>query len=362
MQLLPLSLCLLTLTGSTFSDVNVAEIIRVTEGDEATLPCFINKSIEFERFEWKKDRKKKVSLYEGVQLSGQDDQFRGRVSHFDDELKNGDASITISDTKVSDSGFYTCNFPNLHQTFTVRLVVGPVIVRVKEGDNGILPCKINKDISFELFEWIKDGKKDVYLHEGKPLSGQDEEFKGRVSHFDHKLKNGDASITISDTKVSDIGDYTCDFPDLKTKQTSTVRLVVGKAAKVSILKPEQTEDGFLLQCLVSDVSPGFKLNISWFDGSGNKLIEQKSNTESEKLHILQTTVKKSDTYRCVATMEELSHQVHSEVHVQIPESKIPLIVGLVCLAVMALIIVAWAGVIYKNRKKMKRKFNVFSSL
>ncbi|XP_055364914.1 coxsackievirus and adenovirus receptor homolog isoform X1 [Betta splendens] len=224
---------------------------------------------------------------------------------------------------------------------------GPEIITVTEGSDVILPCKINKDISLERFEWKKDGKKDVYLHESSPLLVDDGQFSGRVSHSDHELRNGDASITISDTKVSDSGDYTCDFPNLH--QTFTVRLVVGKAAKVSIQNPEQTEDGFLLKCLVSDVSPGFKLNISWFDSSGNKLIEQKSDTESEKLHILQTTVKKSDTYRCVATMEELSHQVHSEVHVHIPGSDIPVVVWVI-LAVMAPIIVAWAVFIYKWKK------------
>ncbi|XP_029006506.1 butyrophilin subfamily 2 member A2-like [Betta splendens] len=263
MQLLPLSLCLLTLTGSTFSDGNVPEIIRATEGDNATLTCYINKNIESERFEWKKDGKKDVYLYEGGLLPGQDEQFRGRVSHFDHELKNGDASITISDTKVSDSGVYTCDLPNLHQTFTVRLVVDPVIVRVKEGRDASLPCKINKDIWIEQFYWMKDRKKDVYLYYEGLVLRQDEQFRGRVSYFNHLLRNGNASISISDTKLSDSGFYTCDLTNLH--QTFTVRLLVvgelkdrscelqGRAAKVSTLRPEQTEDKVLLECKVSDV-------------------------------------------------------------------------------------------------------------
>ncbi|KAA8577587.1 hypothetical protein FQN60_006051, partial [Etheostoma spectabile] len=59
-------------------------------------------------------------------LVGQSEEFKGRVFHFQDELKHGNASIIIRNTKISDSGVYRCDFPRLQprQTFYIQLVVG----------------------------------------------------------------------------------------------------------------------------------------------------------------------------------------------------------------------------------------------
>uniref|UniRef100_A0A3B4WNQ6 Ig-like domain-containing protein n=1 Tax=Seriola lalandi dorsalis TaxID=1841481 RepID=A0A3B4WNQ6_SERLL len=80
--------------------------IKVTEGSDVTLPCNIAGNIESKRFMWKKDGQKEVyvfdsGLYSGQSLTGQSDQFKGRVSHFSGELKNGNASIKIRNTKVT---------------------------------------------------------------------------------------------------------------------------------------------------------------------------------------------------------------------------------------------------------------------
>uniref|UniRef100_A0A3B4Y4I5 Ig-like domain-containing protein n=1 Tax=Seriola lalandi dorsalis TaxID=1841481 RepID=A0A3B4Y4I5_SERLL len=104
--------------------------IKVTEGSDVTLPCNITEDIVSKRFVWKKDNQTEVYLYDAgtsssARLSGQYEQFKGRVSHFSGELKNGDASIMIRNTKVADSGDYTCEFRHLpNQKFLVRLLVG----------------------------------------------------------------------------------------------------------------------------------------------------------------------------------------------------------------------------------------------
>uniref|UniRef100_A0A3B4X0P7 Ig-like domain-containing protein n=1 Tax=Seriola lalandi dorsalis TaxID=1841481 RepID=A0A3B4X0P7_SERLL len=106
------------------------DIIKVKEGSDVTLPCNIAGNIESKRFVWKKDGQKEVYVYDaGLSssqgLSGQSDQFKGRVSHFPGELKNGDASIKIRNTKVADSGDYTCEFQHLpNQRFLMKLLVG----------------------------------------------------------------------------------------------------------------------------------------------------------------------------------------------------------------------------------------------
>ena len=55
---------------------------------------------------------------------GQDKQFEGRVFHFPDQLKSGNASIVIKKTKVEDSGIYTCHFPSFLTTQHIHLTVG----------------------------------------------------------------------------------------------------------------------------------------------------------------------------------------------------------------------------------------------
>ena len=88
-----------------------------------------------------------------------------------------------------------------------------------------------------LFDWRKngqkDGQKEVFLyddgeHYNNGRQGQDEQFKGRVSHFQDQLMNGNASIKIQNTKMADSGSYSCDFPHLQPSQTFYIELVVGE--------------------------------------------------------------------------------------------------------------------------------------
>ncbi|KAI9540635.1 hypothetical protein NQZ68_039009 [Dissostichus eleginoides] len=112
--------------------------VVVTEGSAAVLPASLkpHKNIERDVFDWKKvgqgdETQHEVFLYDASPQYingrlGQSPQFKGRVSHFPGELKHGTASILIRNSKVSDSGNYTCYFPRLQPPlmFYVELVVG----------------------------------------------------------------------------------------------------------------------------------------------------------------------------------------------------------------------------------------------
>lgn len=109
-------------------------------------------------------------------------------------------------------------------------VPGPVVV--EEGSDVILPCSLSVNIESKLFDWKKDGQEvfmyDRGVHYNNGRTGQDQHFKGRVSHFKDELKRGNASIMIRNTKVADSGDYTCAFPRLQPSQIFHVGLVVGE--------------------------------------------------------------------------------------------------------------------------------------
>ncbi|XP_039654166.1 butyrophilin subfamily 2 member A2-like [Perca fluviatilis] len=142
MELLPLlCLCLLTRSGITSDQQNRPTVITVEGGADAVLPCSLStkENIEFKLFVWRKvaqkdEGLKEVFLYNGGihynnGRDGQSEEFKGRVSHFPEELEHGNASIIIRNTKISDSGEYTCQFPCLQppQIFHIKLVVDPVL-------------------------------------------------------------------------------------------------------------------------------------------------------------------------------------------------------------------------------------------
>ncbi|XP_026162032.1 butyrophilin subfamily 2 member A1-like [Mastacembelus armatus] len=124
--------------------------VEVNEGDDAILTCSLSLGVKLEKevFDWKKGDLE-VFLYaagiyygnsnETLRRQGQDKHFEGRVSHFQEELKNGNASIIIRNTKVDDSGTYTCVFPKKRR-FIVQLVVKPIRKdRSRENIPGVAP-------------------------------------------------------------------------------------------------------------------------------------------------------------------------------------------------------------------------------
>uniref|UniRef100_A0A3Q1F8H2 Butyrophilin-like protein 10 n=1 Tax=Acanthochromis polyacanthus TaxID=80966 RepID=A0A3Q1F8H2_9TELE len=183
-------LLLLTVSGITAS---MSEIVVVEEGSDATLPCSLgnNDSIEQKVFDWKKDGqegRQEVFIYArgdyyGKGMDGQDQQFRGRVFHFAEELKNGNASITIRDTIVADSGNYTCIFPDFdpHRKYyvwlTVRTVLKPQIRILNATEDGVqLLCEVRDAFPEPSLEWrdsdgnVSSATEPLVSKEGKGFS------------------------------------------------------------------------------------------------------------------------------------------------------------------------------------------------
>ncbi|XP_028284599.1 butyrophilin subfamily 2 member A2-like isoform X2 [Parambassis ranga] len=360
--------CLCLFAVLVFVDGSAVRVV-VQEGSDAILPCSPSnkEDLTYKVFDWKKDGQKEVFFYDsGIHYnngrSGQDEQFRGRVSFFPDQLTSGNASITIRNTKTNDSGEYSCVFPRLHpgQRYTVQLVVAVRVV-VQEGSDAILPCSpsTKEDLTYKVFEWKKDGQKEVFyfdsgFHSSYSRPGQDEQFRGRVSFFPDQLTSGNASIIIRNTKTVDSGEYSCVFPSLRPAgQRYTVQLVVG-ASPVPIVTHDKTDDGILLRCVVRGASP--KPEVVWKDGSGNILpaeepqVSSSADKEGSYDIILEATVTETDDYRCVSIQQEIHHQIYSETHVTVDKDKVfesgsgvsisGIIVGLLLVAVLVALLVA----------------------
>ncbi|XP_017160102.1 butyrophilin-like protein 3 isoform X2 [Poecilia reticulata] len=152
--LLLLSVCVLTYTGQTFGDKNVP-CVNAAAGSDAILNCKLPVNTH-QIFDWKKtdtSPAQEVFLYERGShynngKSGQNEHFIKRVEFFEDQLQFGNASIRIKNTKLTDSGIYSCEFPKLDlpelKTY-VKLVVGTKpTIRIVKDENGAkrVECKV----------------------------------------------------------------------------------------------------------------------------------------------------------------------------------------------------------------------------
>ncbi|CAB1437699.1 unnamed protein product [Pleuronectes platessa] len=260
-------------------------------------------------------------------------------------------------------------------TLTMRTRLGSDDVKlfVTEGIKIILPCSLGPNVNLEatVFDWKKDNK-EVFLFDngkyyGNGLLGQDQDFKGRVSHFAEELKHGNASILIRDTRITDSGNYTCFFPHLVPQQTCRIELVVemifrNRLGQIEGASPDpvvktlgETKEGVQLRCSVLGASP--KPDVQWQNGAGD-IVPAEEPQVSERGGrydiILQTTVTKTDNYSCVSTQEEINHRIYTETYVIVPDAggTLPgwggVAVGVVVGAILTLLV---CGVVYFVQKK-----------
>ncbi|CAI5686554.1 unnamed protein product [Oreochromis niloticus] len=172
--LLSLSFCFLTLSGLTFAAESGTPVTRVTvkEDDDVILPCSLstNENIEKELFVWKKEGTvplKEVFLFDaGTFNKGQDAEFKGRISHIPEELKYGNASIRMTQTRLEDRGIYTCSFPMIQpsvKTSRIELVVGaapkPYVTILEK--KGLLECEVPGASPKPTVEWWDSDNKTL---------------------------------------------------------------------------------------------------------------------------------------------------------------------------------------------------------
>ena len=81
----------------------------------------------------------------------------------------------------------------------------------------------------------------------------------------------------------------------------------------------ETKDGVQLQCAVRGASP--KPVVQWQNRAGD-IVPAEEPQVSERGGrydiILQTTVTKTDHYRCVSTQEEIHHEIYTETYIIVP--------------------------------------------
>ncbi|GLD74508.1 CD276 antigen-like isoform X1 [Lates japonicus] len=235
---------------------------------------------------------------------------------------------------------------------------------VFEDNEAVLPCSFgSENIENQIFDWKKDGQ-DVFLYDrgrtyGNGLSGQHEQFKGRVEHFQDLLKSGNASIVIRPTKVTDSGNYTCVSVQNGVSTTrSRIELIVGAAPEPSVTSLQTTKDWSLLQCVVRGASP--KPEVVWQDSSGHNLTAKEQVTDRGGRYdvTLHTTVTKTGNYTCVATQEEINHWTAAWIHVYISGGifNTVTIACVIVIGVLFLLVVVLAVILCRRRNRQRGRY------
>ncbi|XP_033938552.1 butyrophilin-like protein 10 isoform X2 [Pseudochaenichthys georgianus] len=345
LPLLPLLLLFSLLTGNSSACTKAVSKVISAEGTDVILPCSpsIRVNLQNKLFDWKKvgqgATQHEVFMWDSAdhydRHSGQSEQFKGRVSHFQNELQHGNASIVIRETKVIDSGSYSCFFPRQpSEKFCIELVVGAspepyVTILDQTKDWSLLQCLVRGSFPAPKVEW-RDSSGNILSAEEPQVS-----------------KTGDRYSVALNTTVTKTDRYQCVATQEEIKHQSRPAhiyvLLNGAASKPSVTILEETKDRALLQCEVNGAFP--KPLLQWTDSSGN-IIHAAEPQVSERGGsydvILQTTVTKTDNYSCVASQEEIKSKP-AHIYVHLSDSGSP--IGWIVLSAVLGIMLVVAGVV-----------------
>uniref|UniRef100_A0A3Q2DZJ2 Ig-like domain-containing protein n=1 Tax=Cyprinodon variegatus TaxID=28743 RepID=A0A3Q2DZJ2_CYPVA len=108
-------------------------------------------------------------------------------------------------------------------------------VKTTVGEEAVLPCMVEKQGNLRVLQWSKEGLGQdyvFYFRDNQPYeSFQNPHFKGRVKLSDKEMTNGDMSIVLSNTNLSDAGKYSCKVV-METKTIKTITLEVNEKSEL----------------------------------------------------------------------------------------------------------------------------------
>ncbi|XP_035767834.1 V-set domain containing T-cell activation inhibitor 1-like [Neolamprologus brichardi] len=86
------------------------------------------------------------------------------------------------------------------------------IVTAEAAQNVTLPCRTPNN-NIRVLQWSRDGLKaeDIFVYRNKMVDpdNQHQSFKNRVDLQDRQMKDGDASLILSNVTIHDNGTYKC---------------------------------------------------------------------------------------------------------------------------------------------------------
>uniref|UniRef100_I3J9P8 Ig-like domain-containing protein n=1 Tax=Oreochromis niloticus TaxID=8128 RepID=I3J9P8_ORENI len=229
------------LRKSVTLSVRVPEVqmVETVKGVQSVLlPFTTDIKLQDVTAEWKHEDKK-VHVYKGDQNQS---YIQSRTEVKNEQIKNGDLSLTLKDLHLTDSGVYTCTVYNkdghmlLQKSVTLSVKEYQLeMVEVTQGKEFVLlPFKIKEGFTQDVkVEWKHKNKMVHEYQIGKDqchLKGQDQ--KQRTEMKKDPLNTKDLSLTLKDLHLTDSGVYTC------TVYNKDGHMLLRKSVTLSVRVPE----------------------------------------------------------------------------------------------------------------------------
>ncbi|XP_039459513.1 titin-like [Oreochromis aureus] len=229
------------LRKSVTLSVRVPEVqmVETVKGVQSVLlPFTTDIKLQDVTAEWKHEDKK-VHVYQRDQNQS---YIQSRTEVKNEQIKNGDLSLTLKDLHLTDSGVYTCTVYNkdghmlLQKAVTLSVKEYQLeMVEVTQGKEFVLlPFKIKEGFTQDVkVEWKHKNKMVHEYQIGKDqchLKGQDQ--KQRTEMKKDPLNTKDLSLTLKDLHLTDSGVYTC------TVYNKDGHMLLRKSVTLSVRVPE----------------------------------------------------------------------------------------------------------------------------
>ncbi|XP_070404410.1 butyrophilin subfamily 3 member A2-like [Nothobranchius furzeri] len=200
-------------------------------------------------------------------------------------------------------------------------------IRAMVGDDITLPCSLKppKDASQTTVEWGRLDLTPRFVHvwyEGQELLvDQNRAYKGRASVSAGQLKHGDASLRISDVRLTDNGRYRCYVPKAQTE--NYVDLLVGSVSspEIRLAGLDEGSSGVMLDCSSGTWWP--EPELLWLDAEGHVLSAGPTETTRGSDGLLavssRVTVQKSPNNTITCRIHQKDLKQSRETHVHVPD-------------------------------------------
>ncbi|XP_018600496.2 matrix remodeling-associated protein 8-like isoform X3 [Scleropages formosus] len=143
-------------------DVVVPTVVSVPVGDPVKLHCYadINRQTEDSQLDvrWKKEGKLVLHLHSGLVTQGSG--FKNRVDVSKEDIRKGDLSLILNDTRLSDQGHYQCFYNDLTGCLgrvTLNIAAHEDTLTVSGGQSIILLLRSTEPARVQFFStghWI----------------------------------------------------------------------------------------------------------------------------------------------------------------------------------------------------------------
>ncbi|XP_047672089.1 butyrophilin subfamily 1 member A1-like isoform X2 [Tachysurus fulvidraco] len=203
-------------------------------------------------------------------------------------------------------------------------VVGPEAPLVSvAGEDLVLPCFIKPNTSAVgmTIEWFKRHVEDSLVHLYRDHEDRNEDqaqsYRGRTSLFKEELQKGNASLKLSDLRVSDDGEYKCLVEDKSWYDDITVKVIVEVLGSHPVIMMESFDNlgGINLVCESRGWKP--EPDVLWLDREGVTLtaedtqIHRDTELFSVKSHI--TVYDYSDSNRFYCRLQQKHHVMETDI-------------------------------------------------